>query len=176
MERHVDRVAGPPIFFAEGMIAAPPPSAARIGAPNFGCRSAAACSNSPPTRRWPPCQSSRPLVPASRATARRVTDRQLLAKPISRSRSSTYGRRTGWRSPRPPRRASPAARPRVPLAHHLLRYRVDATNLQIGHADTPPLLRFSPHPERATRFRLPERLQSHASPAIRVALDHRSPG
>src|SRR2546421_5511928 len=40
-------VPGPPSFLAEGMMALPPPTAARSGAPSFGCSSAAACSYSP---------------------------------------------------------------------------------------------------------------------------------
>src|ERR671936_572971 len=40
-------VPGPPSFLADGMIALPPPTAARSGAPSLGCSSAAACSYSP---------------------------------------------------------------------------------------------------------------------------------
>src|SRR6185369_1848984 len=40
-------VPGPPSFLADGMMALPPPTAARSGAPSLGCRSAAACSYSP---------------------------------------------------------------------------------------------------------------------------------
>src|SRR6516225_7192853 len=40
-------VPGPPIFFAEGIRAAPFSTAARNGLPSFGCRIAAACSSSP---------------------------------------------------------------------------------------------------------------------------------
>src|ERR1043166_9610718 len=42
-------VPGPPSFLADGMIALPPPTAARSGAPSLGCSSAAACSYSPPS-------------------------------------------------------------------------------------------------------------------------------
>src|SRR6185295_16079766 len=42
-------VPGPPIFLADGMMALPPPTAARSGAPSLGCSSAAACSYSPPS-------------------------------------------------------------------------------------------------------------------------------
>ena len=38
---------GPPSFFADGMMAMPPPTAARNGAPSVGWRMAAACSYSP---------------------------------------------------------------------------------------------------------------------------------
>src|SRR5438874_5252429 len=40
-------VPGPPSFFADGMMALPPPTAARSGEPSLGCSSAAACSYSP---------------------------------------------------------------------------------------------------------------------------------
>ena len=38
---------GPATFFVPGMMSAPPPMAARTGAPNRGCRTAAVCSRSP---------------------------------------------------------------------------------------------------------------------------------
>ncbi len=39
----------PPIFFAEGISAAPLLRTSRTGLPSFGCRMAAACSSSPPS-------------------------------------------------------------------------------------------------------------------------------
>ena len=40
---------GPPIFFVEGIISLPEPTADLTGAPNLGCNNAAACSISPST-------------------------------------------------------------------------------------------------------------------------------
>ena len=42
-------VPGPPSFLADGMMALPPPTAARKGVPSVGWRIAAACSYSPST-------------------------------------------------------------------------------------------------------------------------------
>ena len=47
VQRHINDRARSAFLFADGIIARPPPTASRRGAPSVGCIKAAACSSSP---------------------------------------------------------------------------------------------------------------------------------
>src|SRR6267378_849581 len=85
-------VPGPPSFLAEGMMALPPPTAARSGAPSFGWSNAAACSYSP-------CSPTMAAFPYDSAGAPRASVAFLASSAPSSSAASTSGARSSTKRP-----------------------------------------------------------------------------
>src|SRR5438270_3429357 len=85
-------VPGPPSFFADGMMALPPPTAARRGAPSLGCSSAAACSYSP-------CSPTMAAFPYDSAGAPSASVAFLASSAPSSAPASTSGVRSSTKRP-----------------------------------------------------------------------------
>src|SRR5438309_5183019 len=85
-------VPGPPSFFADGIIAFPPPTAARSGAPSVGCSSAAACSYSP-------CSPTMAAFPYDSAGAPSASVAFLASSAPSSAPASTSGVRSSTKRP-----------------------------------------------------------------------------